>query len=196
MKLKGRHTAVFGLKGVGKSTWVQYMMGLPQFRHSHLVYDVCREHSGTLTTYVPRHRSGDEARAELDGAVERLVTQQERDMRPDVLVVEEVSRFCGPHSRPPPALYELIDLARHYDVGLVTVARRPAQVHSDLVDLADNSVYFRLTGKNDRRALDRTLDGLSDVVRNLPKYRFARVTGDMRVHVHDPVPEGDTTGEL
>lgn len=194
MRLIGRHVAVFGLKNTGKSNLVQYLLSMPQYQ-GHLVYDLCQEHSA-LNRYVPSHRRGSEAEEELEEVAARTVTNQDREMRPDVFAVEEVSRFCSPQSQPPPAVYELVDLARHYRTGLLTVARRPAQVHADLVDLADTVIYFRLKGKNDRRALNRTIDGLGDVVRNLPDYHFARVTGDHRVYVHPPVPEMDTTGRL
>lgn len=195
MRLIGKTTSVYGLKGTGKSNLVQYLARLPQFG-GHLVYDVTREHSGRLNTYIPTNREGEAAREELNQVIRRMVTNQEREMRPDLVVIEEMSRFCSPNQRPPSAVYELLDLARHYRVGLVTVARRPAQVHSDLTELADNVMYFRLVGKNDNRALDQTLTGLSEVVKNLPDYHFARLTPDRRVMVHPPVPEQETTGRL
>lgn len=194
MRLISHQVAVFGLKKTGKSNLVQYLMRMPQFG-GHLVYDVTREHA-PLKTYQPTHRRGDEAREELDEVLGRMVTRQDRDMRPDVVVVEEASRFCSPRRAPPPAMYDLLDLARHYRTGLVTVARRPAQVHSDLTELSDTLIIFRLTGKNDYRALNDIVDGLGDVVRALPEYHFARVTGDRKVYVHGPVPEMDTTGRL
>jgi len=194
MKLKSNATAVYGLKGTGKSNFVQWLLTRRPYQ-AHLMFDLCREHDA-LNRYVPTHRRGDEAEVELNELITRMVTGQRRNMRPEVVAVEEVSRFCGPNSPPPDSVYELIDLARHYGVGLLTTARRPAQVHSDLTELADNVIFFRLTGKNEYRALNRMVDGLGDVVRNLGDYQFARVTGDRRVFVHDPVPRMDTTGRL
>lgn len=194
MNLLGKHTAVYGLKGVGKSNWTQWLCRRPAMRN-HLIYDVCREHSG-MHRYIPEHRHGDEAEAELNGVVERTITNNNRDRRPDMFVLEEASRFCGSRSPPPEALYDVIDLSRHYGVGLVSIARRPAQVHSDLTELADNVIIFRLTGKNDYKALERMVEGLGDTVRSLDDYQFARVTPDRKIRVHDPVPEMDTTGAL
>lgn len=195
MKLKGKATAVYGLKGTGKSNFIQYLLTRPAYRDGHLVYDVCREHA-KLKRYVPDNRRGDEGRAELDTVVGRMVVNQPREMRPEILTIEEMSRFCSARQRPPAAVYEVVDLARHLGVGLVTIARRPAQVHSDLTELADNIIIFRLTGKNDYRRLNEAVDGLGDIVRNLGEYEFARVTPDRRVFVHDPVPEMNTTGRL
>lgn len=195
MRLKGKATAVYGLKGTGKSNWLQYVMSRPAYRDGHLVYDVCREHD-KLKRYVPENRRDDEGRGELDTVVGRMVVDQHRWMRPEVVAIEEMSRYCSPNQRPPASVYEVVDLARHLGVGLVTIARRPAQVHSDLTELADNIIVFRLTGKNDYNALNRTVDGLGDVVRELGRYQFARVTPDRRVMVYDPVPEMNTTGRL
>jgi len=194
MNLKRNATAIFGLKGTGKSNIVQYLLSRERYR-AHLIHDLCREHD-TLKRYVPQYRRGDEANEELDQAIERMVVGQKRNMRPEIVAIEEISRFCSPQKAPPNAVYELIDQLRHYDVGLITIARRPAQVHSDVYELADNIIFFRLTGKNDYRTLNKIVDGLGDVVRNLPDYHFVRVTGDRRVFVHSPVPEMDTTGRL
>lgn len=195
MRLIGKTAAVYGLKGTGKSNFVQYLMdGVPTYS-GHLVYDVCREHD-TLNRYLPEYRRGDEAEAELNGVVERFVTDNGRDWRPDVFVLEEASRFSGSSSEPPREVYELLDMARHYKTGLLSVARRPAQVHTDFTELADHLFIFRLTGKNDYRHLERTVGGLGDAVRDLDDYHFVHVRPDRSFSVRPPVPEMDTTGRL
>jgi len=194
VRLKRRQTAIFGLKKEGKSNLLQYLLTRERYR-SHLVYDLNGEHE-ELNRYVPTHHRGEKAEKELDEVIRRTVTGQDRDMRPELLAVEELSRFCGPNSPPPEELYELIDRNRHYGVGLLLVARRPAQVHTDVTELADNVLIFPLAGSNDRRKLNRMREGLGDLVLDdLPKYHFVRVTG-REITVHSPVPEMDTTGSL
>jgi hypothetical protein len=197
LHLKDRSTAVFGLKGTGKSNLVQYLLTRGRYQ-AHLMYDVCREHQ-RLNTYTAeyRHDEGDdEAREELNTVTERMVTGQVRDMRPEVYAVEEMSRFCSPQKAPPPAVYDLLDLARHYGVGVLALARRPAQVHNSVTEMADNLIFFRLTGSSDYNALNKIVDGLGDVVRSLDDYEFAWLTPDRRVYVYSPVPEMETTGRL
>jgi hypothetical protein len=117
-------------------------------------------------------------------------------MRPELYAIEEMSRFCSPNSPPPEEVYELIDRAAHYGVGLLTIARRPAQVHTDVTELADNVIIFPLAGSNDRRKLNQMKEGLGDlVVDDLPKYHFVHLVG-REMTVHEPVPEMDTTGEI
>lgn len=185
---------VFGLKSAGKSNWTQHTLTQDQYG-AHLMYDVCKEHQ-TLNRYLPTHRRGDDAHAELDQVLSRMVLNVERARRPELVAVEEISRFCGPNSPPPEALYELVDLNRHYGVGLLGIARRPAQIHTDLIELADNLIIFRLTGKNDYRRLEQEVDGLGDAVRALGQYQFVHVEPDRSYTTYAAVPEMDTTGHL
>lgn len=196
ISLKQSQTMIFGLKSSGKSNFLQWLLDHHDHLYSsHLVYDVCREHD-VLNRYLPTHRRGDEAEAELNGSLEQLVIEVDRDQRPEIVTIEEISRFCSPRSPPPEAVYEMIDMNRHLDVGLVGIARRPAQVHPDLVELAENLIIFRLTGKNDHKRLEREVEGLGDAVRDLDDYEFVYVGPDRSYTVCSPVPEMDTTGSL
>ena len=194
--LKQSHTMVFGLKSAGKSNFVQWLLQAhPEMYQAHLIYDVCREHE-SLNRYIPTHRRGDEAKEEMNQVLERMVLSMDRKRRPELVGIEEVSRFCGPRSPPPEALYDLIDLNRHYGVGLFGVARRPAQVHTDMVELAENLIIFQLTGKNDYRRLEEEVEGLGDAVRDLDPYEFVYVGPSREYWTCSPVPEMDTTGKL
>lgn len=185
---------LFGGKGAGKSTWLQHTLSRPEYR-SHLVWDLMREHQ-TLNRYVPDNRRGDKLQKEFQVSMERLVLEADRSERPELVAVEEASRVAPNAGGVPDALAELVDLNRHYGVGLLGVARRPAQVWTDLVELADNIIIYRLTGKNDVRRLNQEMEGLGDAARELDNYEFIRVTPDRRWSIHDPVPEMDTTANL
>lgn len=193
IQVKDRQTAIFGMKREGKSNFLQWLLGRPEYEN-HLVYDQTREHEN-LNRYVPTHKRGDEATEELGEVTRQMVVENDPDMRPEVYAVEEMSRFCSPHVEPPAPIYDLIDQAAHYGVGLITVARRPAQVHTDVLELATNVVIFYLGGSNDHSKLEGHLTGLGDAVRGLDPYQFVVVKG-RDFAVHDPVPEMDTTGNL
>ena len=194
LKLKNNHTMVFGLKGSGKSNWVQYVLNQPAYQ-AHLMYDVCREHE-PLRCYLPEHRRGDKAIAEFNEVLNRMIIEVEREQRPEVLAIEEVSRLAPNRGGSPESLLELIDLNRHYGVGVVGVARRPAQVDTDLVELADNLIIFKLTGKNDYRRLESEKRGLGDAARELGEYEYLVVNGKREYETHRPVPKMNTTGTL
>lgn len=195
LSLKGQQTAVFGLKGAGKSNWMQYVLNQPAYSASHVVYDVCREHD-SLKQYIPQHIRGDKGLAEFDQVADRLITGVDRERRPEILALEEVSRYAPSSGKQSEAFLELIDLGRHYDVGLMSIARRPAKVHTDITELADQLVVFRLTGKNDVKRLNAEADGLGDAARKLDDYHYIVVDGSRNWKILEPVPEMDTTGKL
>lgn len=191
--LKRRHTVVLGKKKEGKSNWVQYALTRPE-NSRHLVYDTVREHQN-LNRYIPTNRKGDKGKSEFNGVTERFITEQDRDRRPHIYAVEEASRVAPNRGSIPDAWMELVDLNRHYDVGLMAVARRPAQMDTDTVELADTLVVFYVDGKNDVRRLNEIKDGLGDRANDLDPYHYLTVQG-RELEEHQPVPEMDTTGEL
>lgn len=195
MELIGRHTMVFGLKGAGKSNWVQWLVLNHDAYRNHLCYDVCREH-GPLDCYVPDHRSGQKARAEFGGVLERLVTDAPRELRPDLVIGEEVSRYAPNSGGTPDQLMDLVDLNRHYGVGFLGVARRPAKVDATLVELADHIVVFAVRGKNDRRRLNEEAPGAGDAAAEMDPYEYLVIDGTRTWEKYGPVPEMDTTGEI
>lgn len=193
----GNQGVVLGKKGCGKSNFVQHLLSDDRYRNT-LIFDTCREHANTnLPRYTPTHRRGDKARAELGKVLGAYaVTDREyRDIRPDLVVLEELSRYAPSQGKMAEELGELIDLARHYGVGLIGVARRPAQIDTDTVELADWLVIFRVDGDNDVRKLNRLSSGLGDAAADLPDYHFIVYDG-AEWAVHEPVPEYDTTGKL
>lgn len=197
IELIGQHTMVFGLKGAGKSNWVAHVLSQSQYRN-HLVYDLCREHGGDsdLNRIIPNYRSGDAAKQEFDTALRHFVTENDRSVRPDLFIGEETSRYAPNQGATPDSLLDLIDLNRHYGCGFLGVARRPAQVDTTLVELADNIVIFAIRGKNDHRRLESEAEGLGDAARNLDPYQFLIVDKTRSWAVHEAVPEYNTTGKL
>lgn len=196
ISIKNSHTMLFGLKGAGKSNWLQWLLSKERYASSSMCYDVCQEHDN-LTQYIPRYRRGKEGRQELEEVLSRLITDIERDRRPEVVAIEEISRYAPSNGATSAALMELVDLNRHYGVGLVGVARRPAQVEADLVELADQLVIFNLRGKNDIRRLNQEREGLGDLIVNeVGEYEYVVVDGQRNISIHSPVAEMDTTGML
>lgn len=197
LEILSRHGMIYGQKGHGKSNFLQYVLSAGPYDNT-LLIDTNREHEAAdVARYVPTHRRGTEARQELGEVLSRyVVTPREyRQIRPDLVVVEEINRYAPSGGAVSDELAELVDLARHYDVGIIGVARRPASVDTDTVELADWAAIFRLSGDNDRRKLNRWVAGLGDAAADLEEYQYLVVDGS-NYRVHEPVPEMDTTGEL
>jgi hypothetical protein len=100
--------------------------------------------------------------------------------------IDEANRFAEPKPEPlPPVLRDLNDYRAHYELATLYIGRRPVQFHTDIVDLANNLIIFRLDGQHDIDYLNRTKSGLGDVASTLPPYHFivrTLKTGNWIVH--------------
>lgn len=186
--LAERPVSVFvaGPRGSGKSTLVRHMVRGHQGLG--VVYDAMDEYAEATPSgwrcYVPRWRDYPRSAQELDAVLGHLVVPRARKrIRYSLLVVEEASRVA-PSRRPmPEVLAQVNDLGRHWGLSAVYVARRPVQVHTDLVELADYLVLFRLGGLNDLRYLEDLHRGLGRAVAQLQPYHYLlynKATGEWR----------------
>jgi len=176
IELTNKRFCIFGLQGSGKTTLAKYI--LRQFGDSGWVIDVLDEYAG-FNRYVMQDRdySGID---ELNAAIYFILNKY----KPKLLIIDEANRYCKPKRPLPEAVGHLNDFHRHYDLAIGFISRRPAQLHTDLVELAHYLFIFRLVGKNDRFYLESLKEGLSDAVLQLPQYSFVfynRETGEIRV---------------
>ena len=179
--IRCKRFCIFGLQQSGKSYLARRILASEP---AHFVYDPLHEHVG-CNRYLARYRQYiPEAIAELDLLVRRVVIGSGKVR---LFVVDEANRYC-PNRRPlPDSIGELNDFQAHYDIGFGVIARRPVQLHTDLVELAHYLFVFSLRGKNDLAYLDCLAAGLADAVAGLEKYHFVVVDPQRRFTVHAPV---------
>ncbi len=182
--LTAKGWAVFGARGSGKSVLVEHILNSTK---SHLVYDPLGEHN-RYRRYIPDDRH---SVAELDNVINSLVVPRRYGGRaeraPSMFVVDEANKYVSPKPTPlPRGISDIVDYGRHYPTSFGFVARRMAQFHTDIVELADCVFVFRLAGRNDYRYLEELHQGLGDVVRGLKKYHFASLAQG-KITVHAPV---------
>lgn len=197
VELAGKQVVVTGPRGSGKSTIIQSILRRVP---AHVVYDMNHEH-GDFKRYVADYRRGEEMRAEVDGFVSRMVTDNDPEKRPALVVLEEANRYVPNAGKIPEAVGELVDLGRHYQtpaaqgVAVMYVTRRPAKLDTDVTELADYFIVAGPTGKNGRKRLNEEVPGLGDAATDLDGYEwlFADRSGFDRM---EPVEPGNTTGSL
>jgi len=183
MDLRNKSWAIFGLKGSGKSVLLKSILDSSP---DHLVYDPMNEHRG-YKRYVPDDRR---STSELSDFIAQVVIPR----KPTLFVIDEANRHIRPKPTPLPAgVDELNDLARHWNISVGYVARRPVQFHTDIVELAQVIFFFILPGKNDYRYLEDLHAGLGDQVRQLRPFHFVSLTNGQQIKLHSPV---DTRGKL
>jgi len=185
-ELKGKAITVIGLKGSGKSVWVQYLLSSVK---KHLIVDPMLEYQG-FRRYIPKFRSfSDAAMEELDMVAEELVVPKKGNKaKVDLFAIDEANRYCPARHPLTPLIMDINDFQRHWDLTTVWVARRPTQLNTDLVELSNWIIVFNLAGKNDHQYLNDLSAGLGDAVLELPKYHYMFVDENRHYEQMNPVP--------
>jgi DNA helicase HerA-like ATPase len=177
---------ILGVKASGKSTAANII--LSECGESSLYYDTLGESpkSARYNYYIPKDRY---SVAELENVIIKITPQSGQSVETftppySMFIIDETNRFCPPKPHPlPPKVADLNDQNRHYLMSVGYVARRPSQLNSDLIELANYLFIFRLTGKNDLIYLDSTVKGLAAAVSNLDKFQFVLVHPDKHYQI-------------
>jgi hypothetical protein len=186
--LSNKRFVILGLQGSGKTTQAKHILKSVK---NHIVYDVHHEYTG-FNRYLVQYRqvrkpgdNKDPAIAELNSFVSQCVLLPGQIR---LFVLDEANRYC-PNKYPlPSSILTLNDDNRHERIAFGVVARRAAQLHTDLVELAHYLFVYRLTGKNDYKYLEDIAEGLGDAVRALKDYHYVQVNPDRSFQVMPPVP--------
>jgi len=179
--IASKRFVIFGLQGSGKTCLAKYIL---KSEPAHLVYDVLDEYRG-FNRYIATYRQyTPEGLDELNLCIQRVVIGSGKVR---LFILDEANRYC-PNGRPlPNAVSELNDFQRHYRIAFGAVARRPAQLATDLTELAHYIFVFRLRGKNDLAYLDALSAGLGDAVAGLTGHQFVLVDPGRHYQVQEPV---------
>jgi len=180
INLKAKRAMIFGIQGSGKSVLLKYLLRCVP---NHYVYDTLLEHSG-YNRYKPTHSQKGNlqlAQQELNLFVNKVILKE----KPDLFAIDEINRYVKPNPSPlPDSIMKLNDWNRHYGIGFIGIARRPTQVHSDLVELSHYLFFFRVGWRLDCEYLNQIREGLGDKVAQLPQYHFyflANETGELKL---------------
>jgi DNA helicase HerA-like ATPase len=184
--ISNKRCAIFGLQGSGKT---ELSKVLAKSIRAHFVYDVHHEYNGFnryLVEYkrVDARNKNDLGIAELNNVVDRIVLASGQIR---LFVLDEANRFCPNHYPLPASILVLNDDNRHDRIGFIAIARRPAQLNTDLTELAHYLFIFNLAGRNDYNFLEDTAIGLGDAVRKLKPFHFVIVHPDRHYEIHIPI---------
>lgn len=174
---------IVGHKGSGKTTLAKHILNQTA-PDDHLVYDPLGEYVG-YRRYVPKDRRDPE---EADAFIREIALPY----RPKLLLFDEGNAYTRPKpARLEPYMQHLVDFSRHEGIAFGVIARRPVQLHSDLVELANFYFVFNLHGTNDIKRLNETYAGMGQAVRGLKLHYFAILAEGRELTIHAPIPYGD-----
>ena len=166
-------TCILGLRGFGKSTFAEAVVN--GFGSRALVYDTVKEYpiNKNYDIYRPHDPySLNELIAVINNRIKTAPAGSKPRKKYALLAIDEFNRFAPPHKDLHPALVELNDQLRHepFTIGVIYIARRPVQIHPDIINLADQVICFNLSGVRDISYLNDLKAGFGDRVSMLPKH--------------------------
>lgn len=179
INLANKRAVIVGPPGSGKTVLARHILNMTR---QHIVWDPLQDYIG-YNRYQP---TNPHSKTEADQFIRKAVI----GFKPRLFVFEEANNIIEPKPKPlPPAIREMNDWSRHYGISWIVMARRPVQLHTDVVELATFIFAFRLTGKNDRAFFDNYNTGLGDIVATLKPWHFLVIEQGVGAWVHDPIPD-------
>jgi hypothetical protein len=137
--------------------------------------------------------------AELDRFIDQVIKPSKDAF--DMMVVDECNRYHKKNGNLTGPVAEITDWGTsHWNLGAIFIARRPSQVHTDIIELADYLFIHRLTGDNDMKKLRSIHPDLPAEVQKIsgpegkgeyPQYSCIMVKPGNTFEVIDHIPEMD-----
>lgn len=182
LDLDGKQFVVLGLPGSGKTTLVRHIL---HQEPRHLVYDPNREYNG-FRAYHPADIGSSH---ELDWVIERYVKPNAQGQAAHkMFCLDEANLYIPQSGKLRQNILQLAHLRRHWGVAWGVVARRPTNLHTEVREMTNYLLVFRITGLRDRQLLNDWHRGLGDMAGQLKPYHYAVCDGMSEPWVSDPVP--------
>jgi hypothetical protein len=182
--LSSKSIMIFGLKGSGKTVLTNFLADNNQ---PSLIVDTTK-HDYPKTKgdrYLPTHTQySDEAISEMNTLINKKVLTKKYSF----FAIDELNNFAPSMRLMPSAMVKLNEETRHIPITFCGIARRPASINNNLVEVADYLVFFRLVGKNDIIYLDSIKEGLGDTVKKLKDFCFVLLNPRREVEIFKPIP--------
>ena len=134
--LAEKRFAILGLPGSGKTILAKSIL---DSNPRHIVIDPNGEYGG-YRRWRP-NRIGDSAE------LERFMIDVVIPWKPDLLMLDESNMYIPrAPARLSPAFTMIANINRHLGISVGTIARRPSQIHTDLLELSSYLFVFNLPG--------------------------------------------------
>lgn len=167
-------TLIIGLNGSGKTYFAQNKI-IPGYRC--IIHDPLKQYpSNKCDVYHPKNI----VYPAIAYDNEKFISWIENNCNSyDLLVFEECSRLFPNKKDFMPKMRSFFDTYRHFNnIGMVFICRRPAQINTEITNLAHHIISFGNKGKADIQTLNQESEGLGDLCKTLSNYEFVFVDQD------------------
>ncbi len=191
--LTAKGTVVAGLRGSGKTNFARLIANVDQ--DAVLVYDPLGQYP-EFDRIEPKQRSFPQAAEEFARIIKKYQLRDASKHNYRLLIIDEAQRLAPVAKALNRDIALLNSEHRHIPLGIVWIARRPRELHAEIINLADHMMIFRLPGATDFKFLEDTAKGLGEKVRNLTQYQFTYVDQDRRYWNMEKITEQTAAGGL
>lgn len=195
--LKNKITVVIGPPDAGKSSFVKWLLAQPEYAR-HLVYDPLFGFDPETHNVIrppnksTKYRRYPDGNPELNRAADKFVLV-DKEKRPEIFAIDECGRLLKNGKDEGGAMGELNDFNAHYDIGVILIGQRLAQINTDFENKATRYFVLGYAGKNDRAAMRDVHEELPEYVDASTQYGVTYVRiDDNSIHNFKPV---EMTGE-
>ena len=188
--------SIFGLHETGKTHFAKTIAS----QYHTAVYDVLGEYDPEkYDVWRPDHDQYPEVQEEFDRFLKYIREQKvEGNAQWEMLVCDEASTVLPNKKSLDSNINNFLNYYRHsldekgWDMGGMFIARRPARVNTNIVELSRYIIIFRVTGKNDIKYLNQIADGLGDDASKLgsgdrPDHEYILVHPDRKYQIMEPL---------
>lgn len=191
VNLDNKLISIFGLHETGKTHMAKHIAE----NYSTAVFDVLGEYDETKYDIWEVQNDGyPEVQQEFDSFLEFLRNQKAQDNGDwDMLICDEASTVHPNKKSMPSTMNNFLNYYRHpveekgWDMGGIFLARRPARVNTNIVELSRYLFIFRVTGKNDVKYLNSISSGLGDMAKDLEGHEFILVNPNRTYKKMNPI---------
>lgn len=190
INLQNKTFVVVGLKNTGKSYLIQnsILNSIPD----NVVFDINGEYRNCENAkYVYKSNSrqySQEMISEVDNFIEKMVNVK----KPQLVIFEEADQIAPNQRLTSSSLLHLNSTCRHFNkergIALGFIVRRPADLSSKIIEIADYIFIFQLSGKNDLNYLDQLKTGLKDIMPQIESnHKFIVLDGARNYEVYNAI---------
>ena len=184
--IHGKRVVICGKPGSGKTRFAFHLAALAD-PGRRAIWDPMRQFTGFPGPGLYHPASGFDPRE--FGRWLGATTPQDgrRSSAWDLVIIDEANLIMRNGSKLPTEVAAHVHLGRHFGSAWVSITRRLANLHVDVVELADYVVVFKLLGANDIRRLNSLCAGMGVAASRLPEFHYLVFDGSGYT-THKPLP--------
>ena len=199
LDFNGKSILIVGLRGSGKTYLTKAIAKQPELKPV-LVIDMMNsfdKDSKDYDRYIPTSKSYSDASCKECNQLITMIYKSEnyKGKTYRTLIFDDCDLWMPPMKPLPSQMMWLNNMqGKHHnlcgkDKGVCTIytTRKPTNINSQVRDIIDYIIIFKMTGKNDLRWAEDTIEGIKERVKELKTYEFLVIDSQGNITKFNPI---------